>query len=72
MQSDDGLPTRDKSAIALLPSDQKLHVLQFQCLGSLTKNTAAAKKVCDVACDGLCAHPNNRVLTADLRTNDAS
>ena len=44
MQSDGGLPTRDKSAIALLPSDQTLHVFKFQCVGYLTDSSAAAKK----------------------------
>ena len=44
MQSDDCLPTRDKSAILLLPSDQTLHVLKFQCVGDLSRSNATAEK----------------------------
>ena len=44
VQSDGGLPIRDKSAIALLPSDQTLHVPKFQCVGYLTESSAAGKK----------------------------
>ena len=72
VQSDGGLPIRDKSAMALLPSDQTLHVPKFQCVGYLTGKRRCWKKAFDVAYDCLCAHPDSRVLTADLRTDDAS